>query len=217
MNANRITLICSIFLFSFTLWAKLILPGTLSAHDRYYLTAILTISGLLIVITLFRMIRPTGISVGRKERKTSSGHEQKRSFYRIRFEPDEQPLFVQRHDPAHTASDVTVPVSDISETGIGLVCSDGYRLGETVMGEVMFQDGATAAVNGIVIRQSEGLTVLQLHCTIDPALIMKVQRHQIEKRKKIGPRPPVDQTLLDQNGNSLPSHRPKGVCRMKRS
>ena len=217
MNANRITLICSIFLFSFTLWAKLILPDTLSAHDRYYLTAILTISGLLIVITFFRMIRPSATMSGIKKMGISTGDTQKRSFYRIRFEPDEQPLFVQRRDSSKMESDITFPVGNISETGIGLVCSDVYPIGETVMGEVIFQDGATAAVNGVVIRQSVDLTVLRLHCTIDPFLLMKVQREQIEKRKKIGPRPAVDQTLLDQSGNSLPSHTPKGVCRMKRS
>lgn len=217
LNANRITLICSISLFSFTLWAKLILPGTLSAHNRYYLTAILTISGLLIVITFFRMIRHSGTTVGIKKIETSTEREQRRSFYRIHFGSDERPLFIQRRESDLMGSDVTFPVSDISETGISLVCSDVYHLGETVMGEVIFQDGATATINGDVIRQPAGLTVLQLHCTIEPSLLMKIQRSQIERRKKLGHRPPVDRILLDQDGKSLPSHAPKGVCRMKRS
>lgn len=114
-------------------------------------------------------------------------------------------------------SDTTFPVSDISETGIGLASCDAYHIGQTVVGEVIFKDGATASVNGIVTRQSKDLVALYLHCAIEPSLLIKVQRDQIERKKKMGARPAVDPTIVDQKGQSLPSHTPKGVCRMKRS
>ena len=100
---------------------------------------------------------------------------------------------------------------------MSLECTGIFAEGESVQGEIIFNSGRTAPVNGIVIREEAQRTCLRLHCTIGPPLLMAEQRELIVQTKASGPRPAVSETLLGDTVRSLPSHRPKGLCRLKRS
>ena len=143
--------------------------------------------------------------------------DRKRQYYRLQFDQsDQRPTFVQRVDDHYPATAFTCPVGDISETGISLSCTGVYASGKTVVGEIIFSSGRTAPVNGMVIREMADRTCLRLHCTINPPLLMAEQREQIAMLKGKGPLPAVSKTALGTATKSLPSHSPKGICRLKR-
>ncbi|WP_372681873.1 PilZ domain-containing protein [Desulfosarcina sp.] len=216
VKLNLIALFISSMVLMAAVWARQAFAWGVSPHGRYYLTAILIISCILTVITLFRWLRfrhHQPISTDDADQEAAERHRQ---HYRVQFDESSHPLFVQRTDERHAASQFTCPVRDISETGISLVCTGIYALGKTVQGEIIFGSGRTAPVNGMVIREEAGLTCLRLHCTIDPPLLMAEQREQIACEKGNIPRPAVSNTLLDTATGPLPSHFPRGICRLKR-
>ncbi len=216
MKFNLITLVGCSAVFLAALGARQTLFAGVSAHNRYYVTAILAISGILMVITLFRFIRPSRqrlISGKAHGEKNSDGPRQ---HYRMQFDHPPHPLFVQKISARQPGPGFTCTVRDVSETGIGLGCTGVYAHGETVQGEIIFDSGRTAPINGVVVRETPDQTSLRLHCTIDPPLLMAEQREQIRQEKDAGPRPAVSRTVLEKSAGGLPSHSPKGVCRIKR-
>jgi hypothetical protein len=216
VKINLVTLLISSAVGMATWWARHALISASSAHGRYYLTAILMISGILMVITLLRAIRMhrnRPMSVDNAVRKPSA---QRRRDYRIRFGESPYPIFVQRSDDPHSVTEFTCPVYDISATGISLDCKGVYQQGDAVQGHIIFNSGRTAPINGIVVREEGQRCCLHLHCTIDPPLLMAEQRNRIVIDKASGPQPAVSKTLLDAAPDSLPSHAPKGICRLKR-
>ena len=215
MKPDLITLAISMTVFVSALLSSQGLLANASAHTRYYITAVLMISGLLAAISLLRLmlsVRHRPSSAGSAPRERSN---QRREHYRLTFEQSTRPLFVQTNDEGLPADAVSCPVWDISETGLTLRCTGVYATGQTVHGEIIFAGGRTAQVNGTVVREETDRTSLKLHCTIDPALLMAEQRDQIESRKNTGPRPAVSHGALEKPIASLPSHRPKGICRKK--
>lgn len=216
MKENRITLAISSAVFVAALWVRLTLFAGASAHGRYYVSAVLGISGALTVIILFRLIRSQPIRSSPDPASGETPSEKNRQHYRIRFDRPPQPVFVQKTDDRKPDPAFTCPVLDISETGIGLACTGVYACGQTVQGELIFCSGRTAPVNGIVIREEADRISLRLHCTIDPPLLMAEQREQIISQKATGPPPPVSRTILEKTAGALPSHAPKGICRLKK-
>ncbi len=217
MKSNLIALLISSATLVAGLWARQRFFIGSSAHGRYYAAAIIMISGILTVILLFRLIRlhrQTPMSADNVRREAS---EQHRQHYRMRFDQAPRPIFVQKTDDRQATLEFTCPVYDISETGISLGCTGAYAAGQTVQGEIIFDSGRTAPINGIVVREEAERTCLRLHCTIDPPLLMAEQREQIALEKGNGPRPAVNPSVLDSAAGSLPSHSPKGICRLKQS
>lgn len=216
MTINHITLLISSTVLMIALWVRQTLFTGLSAHERYYLTAILMISGILALITLFRSIRTYRSQPILSDNAERQPSERPRQHYRIQFDESSHPIFIQKKDDHRSVTTFTCPVCDISETGISLVCTGVYAHGQTVRGEIIFDSGRTTPINGIVIREDAERTCLRLHCAIDPPLLMAEQREQIVLQKAKGPQPAVSQTMLDTTAGSLPSHTPKGICRLKR-
>ena len=218
MKTNLITLAISSTVFVLTLLGVRRFPAGSSAYTHYYITAVLMISAFLAAIALIRLllsVRHRPLSGGPAPQKIST---QRREHYRLTYEQSEQstiPLFIQTDDEGLPAEAVSCPVGDISETGLSLHCTGVYATGQPVHGKIIFSSGRTAEVNGTVIREEMDRTSLKLHCTIDPALLMAEQREQIESRKNSGPRPTVSHSSLEKLTVSLPSHRPKGICRIK--
>ncbi len=216
MKFNFIALLVSSTVFLAALGARQTWGVGASAHGRYYMTAILMISCIMSVITLFRWLRwrrPRSASASDADREVA---ERPRQHYRIQFDQPPHPLFVERSDAHDSVSAFTCPVRDISETGISLGCRGVYTHGQTIQGEIIFSSGRTTPVNGVVIREDRDRTCLRLHCSIAPPLLMAEQRDQIVLRKGNRPRPVVSQNVLDTTDGSLPSHSPKGICRLKR-
>lgn len=215
MTINQIALLLSSTVFTIALWVWQTGIAGSSLHGRYYVTAILMISGILMLITLFRLIVPLR---SRPKRSGPAGRQipdQPRQHYRIQFDASSYPRFNQKTSNHLPATAFSCPVCDISETGIGLVCRGIYTIGQTVQGEIIFESGRTAPINGTVIREEAGRTGLRLHCMIDPPLLMAEQRDHIVRQKAKGPQPAVSKTMLDNGAGSLPSHTPKGICRLK--
>ncbi|MBC2712678.1 MAG: PilZ domain-containing protein [Desulfosarcina sp.] len=216
MKTNFITLLISLAVFMATLCARQTFFTGSSAHGRYYVAAILMISGILTAIALFRLIRlhrNRPMSADSSDRKISG---RPRQHYRIRFDKSPWPIFVEKTADHQPTPEFTCQVLDISETGISLGCTGVYAHGQTVQGEIIFDSGRTAPVNGMVVREEADRTCLRLHCTIDPPLLLAEQREQIIMEKADGPRPAVSKTVLGTTAGSLPSHHPKGICRLKR-
>ena len=216
MKVNLITLLISSVTLLAAVWVRRTFLVGASMHGRYYVAAILMISSMLIVITLFRWLRhrrQRSMPADVADREASDRH---RNHYRLQFDESPHPIFVQRTDDRHPATAFTCQVRDISETGISLGCKGVYAIGQTIQGEVIFASGRTAPVNGVVLREETDYTCLRLHCTIDPSLMMAEQREQIARKRGNSPRPAVSKTVLDKTIGSLPSHSPKGICRLKR-
>jgi hypothetical protein len=215
VKLNRISLFISSIALLAALWARQALVFGAWTHGRYYVTAILTISGTVMVITMFRWLRfrrPQPIPIGDADQEVSN---RQRQHYRMQFDDSPRPLFVQKTDEHHRVTAFTCPVHDVSETGISLDCKSVYTIGQTVQGEIIFVSGRTAPVNGVVIREEADRTCLHLHCTIDPPVLMAEQREQIALEKGNRARPAVSKSILDTTVGSLPSHSPKGICRLK--
>lgn len=216
MKPNLTTLLISSFVLMAALLTRQAIDVGNSTHGRYYVTAILMISSIIAVITGLRcllLLRRRPMAVGAADEKDD---DRQRQHYRMQFDEASHPLFVQRTDDRHSATQFSCPVRDVSETGISLGCKGVYMRGQTVQGEIIFVSGRTAPVNGVVIREESDRTCLRLHCTIDPPLLMAEQREQITHEKGSHPRPVVSKALLDKTAGSLPSHSPKGICRLKR-
>ncbi|MCB2146204.1 MAG: PilZ domain-containing protein [Deltaproteobacteria bacterium] len=217
MKFNLITLIVSSVILLVMVWVRQAFLAGDSMHGRYYVAAILMISSMLTVITLFRYLRHRRQRSMPADVGGSDAADRHRQHYRLQFDESPHPIFVQRTDDRHSVTAFTCQVRDISETGISLGCMGVYALGQTVQGEVIFTSGRTAPVNGVVLREKKDYTCLQLHCTIDPPLLMAEQREQIAIKKGKGPRPAVSRPVIDKTVGSLPSHSPKGICRPKRT
>jgi hypothetical protein len=215
MKSTLITLLVSTSVFLATLCARLYWPADLSAHGRYYVASILTLSAMIGVISAVRLSRETK----RRETapiKTDHGPlPQQRQHYRLRYDASPCPRFIQKSADLPAAAAFTCPVRDVSETGLSLVCSGKFAEGQTVLGEIHFPSGRTAPINGVAIRDDARHTSLQLHCGIDPPLLMVEQREKIVREKDRGPRPVVSEALLDTTPQALPSFTVKGICRLK--
>ncbi len=216
MKNNLIALLASATVFMATLWARQTWSLDASAHGRYYMTAVLTISAAVTLITALRLIglyRTQSINA-----VTTGGHPpvRPRQHYRLQFDRSPRPRFVQKADVHQPAAAFSCAVCDVSETGISLDCTGVFAEGQAVCGDLIFCSGRTAPVNGTVVRNEAHRTCLRLHCTIDPPLLMAEQREQIVSDKGNDPRPVVSDSLLNTTARSLPSHSPKGICRIKR-
>ncbi len=207
----------AVTVFMLTQWARRIGAGVESAHGRYYLMALAVISAIVALITVFRLIRQMIKPPARPARDHGQSADRPRQHYRIQFEHPPRPRYVQKSDGPEPITEFACPVWDVSETGISLDCTGIFAEGETVQGEIIFRSGRTAPVNGIVIREDAQHTCLRLHCSIDPTLLMAEQREQIIHTKASGPQPVVSDSVLGDTVRDLPSHRPKGLCRLKRS
>lgn len=216
MKFNLITLVGSTVIFLAARWAQQTLITGSSVHGRYYVTTLLLVSGILMVITLFRLIRPSSKRLNAEKFSGEKTSDQPRQHYRMQFAHQPHPLFVEQINDRQAGPAFTCAVRNISETGIGLDCAGVYSQGQTVQGEIIFASGRMAPINGVVVRETPDLTSLHLHCTLDPPLLMAEQREQIIQKKAAGPRPAVSRTVLEKRTDGLPSHSPKGVCRIKR-
>ena len=217
MKSTRFTLVVSATIFLTMLWARLSPWATeLSAHGRYYLVSMLTISGIVTLIAFIRLVRPPHAAISARHRQAGPAEPQQREHFRLQFDASPQPRFVQKSGDAAQAPEFSCPVGNISETGISLLCSGVFDQGQTVQGEIVFTSGRTAPINGVVLRVDAHRTSLRLHCTIDPPLLMVEQRELIARGKERSPRPAFSEALLDAPARSLPSHSPKGICRLKR-
>jgi hypothetical protein len=213
---NLITLLISSAVLVVALWAQQAFVFSAGAHGRYYVTVVLWISGAITAITMVRWLRFRFHRPKVSTDMVKDASDRQRQHYRIQFDGPPRPLFVQKNDAHHAAAAFTCPVHDVSETGISLDCKGVYTLGQPVQGEIIFTSGRTAPVNGVVIREETGRTCLRLHCTIDPPVLMAEQRERITLKKGNRPRPGVSKSVLDTTAGSLPSHAPKGICRLKR-
>jgi hypothetical protein len=215
MKTNLIIMAISAFVLAITFLSSQALFADPSAYTGYYITSVAMISGVLLVVSVLRLVlmvlrRPSLLA-----REPSERPDQRREYYRLTFETSSAPLFVQTDDRRAFAETFRCPIGDLSETGLTLRCTGVYATGQTVLGEIIFASGRTAQVNGYVIREESDRTILALHCTIDPSIFMAEQRERIESQKNVGPRPVVSPSVLEEPRTSLPSHHPKGVCRIK--
>lgn len=217
MKVNIVTLLISSAVLMAAWWVRQTIFTGSSVYGRYYLSAVLMISGILAVISLLRLItshRNPPMSVDADGGVSSDQHRQ---HYRIRYLDVLRPIFVQKTDDRPSAQAYTCPVYDVSESGISLDCTGMYKPGEAVQGGIIFGSGRMTPINGIVIREVENRTCIRLHGTIAPALLMQEQREWIAIDKASGPKPAVSRILLDGRAGVLPSHDPKGICRLKRT
>ena len=214
MRTNLITLIVSLAILAVSLVFSKGALANPSPYAQYYRLTAIAISGLVAAISVLRLLMMA------RRRKPSSPKifphpDQRRESYRLDFDPSAAPLFVETQLAPLSSDALTCPVKDISETGLSLLCTGVYATGQTVHGEVIFASGRTVQINGRVIREESDQTCLMLHCSIDPSVFMAEQRKRIESQKHIGPRPAVSPGALEEPSTSLPSHRPKGICRKK--
>ena len=217
MKTDLMTLMVSLAILIITLLSPRTPFADAGAYPRYYFTAAMAISAAIATISALRLLlkvvrRPASLAK-RPGRQDNSG--QHRANYRLNYEAPPYPLFVETRDENIQTEAFSCPVKDISETGLSLLCEGVYSTGQIVQGEVIFISGRTARVNGSVIRKQSGRTSLALHCTIDPSIFMAEQREQIDTQKQSGPRPAVSQSALEKTADELPSHHPKGICRIK--
>ncbi|WP_319525502.1 PilZ domain-containing protein [uncultured Desulfosarcina sp.] len=215
MKSTLITMLVSTAVFLATLWARLYWPATLSAYGRYYVSSILTISAIIGLIAAVRLVRGTRQGRIASKKTDHDQSSQRRQFYRLQYDDSPRPRFIQKSSDLPDVAAFTCPVRDVSETGLGLVCTGVYTEGQTVLGEIQFSSGRTAPINGVVLRDDGQHTSLQLHCGIEPALLMEEQRENIVREKAQGPRPVVSEALLDTKPRSLPSQKTRGLCRLK--
>ncbi len=217
MKSTRITLMVSTTVFLAMLWVRQSgWPAVSSPHGRYYLASLLTISGIVSLIALFRLIRPPDHRAKRPDRHAHRTTSQKRAHFRLHFDAPPQPCFVQKSDGPARNPEYSCPVWDVSEMGISLACTGVFSKGESIQGEIIFSSGRTAPINGVVLRIDDNRTSVSLHCSIDPPLLMAEQRELIVREKQKGPPPAVSDASLVAPDRSLPSHVPKGICRLKR-
>lgn len=215
MKSTFITLTISMAVFLATLCARRFWPEGLSAHGRYYVASILTISALVGLIAAVRLRQGTKQGQASSIKTDSDSSAQQRQHYRLQYDNSPCPRFIEKSTDLPAAAAFTCPVHDVSETGLSLVCTALYAEGQTVLGEIHFPSGRTAPINGVVLRDDGQHTSLQLHCGIDPPLLMDEQREKIVREKAQGPQPVVSEALLDATPRSLPSQRVKGICRLK--
>lgn len=217
MKPNLVTLIFGATAFAAGLWARQTHVAGVSAHMRYYTTALLVIGAALTGVALLRFLRPHSEPASMTPAVRPKASARDRQRYRLGFNEPPRPIFIQNtgHD-SHPVPAFTCPVHDVSETGVSLACNGVYAQGQAVQGEIIFGSGRTAPINGRVIREESGRTCLHLDCTIDPPLLMTEQRERISTEKATGPRPAVSRAIPDRSAGPLPSHSPRGVFRIKR-
>jgi hypothetical protein len=216
VNNNWVALIISTLIFIVAIWLRWTMFIDVSFHGRYYFAAIIGISGFTAVITFLRLIKGRCLDTAQLPPVIHKKKQQPRRNYRVVFDRSNGPVFIQRTDDSGLAPAITCRAIDVSETGLGLDCTGVYQKGQTIMGEIIFKNGNTAPINGEVLRENSKGTFIRLHCTISPSLIMEAQRSQIQSEKAMGPFPAIGESLLDFGNKELPSHRPKGLCRLKK-
>ncbi len=217
MTVSLIAFLSSLTVFAATLYCLTLGLDWTSPHGSYYTAVLLIISGLVAVLALARLIRRKGTHPSMAAKfDTVVPAPQPRQHYRIQFETGHRPRFVSDIEAHPQAASFSCEVCNISETGLSLACSDDFTVGQTICGKVVFPSGQTATVNGVVVRVANHQTSLDLHCTIDPSLLMAEQRKQIVAEKADGPQPAVSRTILETRVGDLPSHATKGICRLKR-
>lgn len=216
VNPNKIAFLISLLIFMTALLARWYVFADASPHGRYYIASIVGISGWMAVITLLRLLQKRKDDAVPGRSANDKKVRQRRENYRIPFDRSNRATFIERSENQRLAPTFTCAVINVSESGVGLDCTGVYRKGQTVLGEIIFDSGKTAPINGAVIREESGGTFISLHRTISASLLMEEQREQIQSRKAKGPLPKVETTALDGGGKTLPSHRSKGVCRVKR-
>ena len=216
MKTNTITLMISLAILLGALWVLRVFDTGAYAHGRYYATAVLMISAILIIIALLRLIRFVGGRSMAPRHPDRNISNQPRQHFRLCFDEAPPPQFIQKSDDCQSSAAFTCPVCDVSETGVGLTCTGVYQNGQVVKGELIFDSGRTVEVDGIVVREATDRTALRLRHHLDPALLMAEQREQIVKKKANGPQPAVNKPALDATTGTLPSHSIKGICRLKR-
>jgi hypothetical protein len=216
MKVNLLTLLISLLALTATLLSRRFLLDASSPHGRYYAAAIVVTSGLLAVITTIRMIRMVRNRPTAPQQSDAEGAERPRQFYRIQYDRSARPLFVVQSGPGPDVSDFSCPVENLSEMGLGLACTAPFVIGQAIEGSIIFNTGQTAAVGGIVVRQTATGTFLQLRQPMDASLLMAEQRNQVVTQRADGPRPAVSSTVLDARPAALPSQQIKGVRRARR-
>ncbi len=216
MKVNLLTLLISLLALTATLLSRRFFLDASSPHGRYYAAAIVVTCGLLAVITTIRTIRLVRNRPTAPQQSDAEGTERPRQFYRIQYDPSARPLFVVQSGPGPTISDFSCPVENLSEMGLGLACTDPFVIGQAIAGRIIFNTGQTAAVGGIVVRQTATGTFLQLGQPMDASLLMAEQRNQVAMQRADGPRPAVSSTVLDARPAALPSQQIKGVRRARR-
>ena len=215
MKSTFITLTISMAVFLATLCARQYWSEGLSAHGRYYVASILTISALISMIAAVRLIQGKRQAHTASQKQDDDSSSQRRQYYRLQYDDSPRPRFKEKSSDLPDVAAFSCPVRDVSETGLGLVCTGVYTEGQTILGEIQFSSGRTAPINGVVLRDDGQHTSLQLHCGIEPALLMEEQRENIVREKAQGPRPVVSEALLDTTPRSLPSQKTRGLCRLK--
>lgn len=190
-----------------------------SANGRYYFTVSVLFSVFISAIGLSRLIRHALRADGGHTSPTiptapppDPGLSRPRNAYRIHYDAAPRPVFVEKSDVPEAAPTFTCPVIDVSETGLSLGCEGIYATDRLVQGEIIFDSGRTAPVNGVVVREQNGRTALKLHCLIDPFILMLEQREQILQHKEDDSLPIIN-PLAKPPPHPLPSYQPKGVCR----
>ncbi|GAB6908258.1 hypothetical protein DESC_270059 [Desulfosarcina cetonica] len=187
-----------------------------TAHGRYYFTTTLLISTMLALITLWRLIRRPWSRTADGVHRHGDLAAENRQAYRIHYETPPTPVFVQKIGDPQSAPVFTCPVLDVSEDGICLASSGVYGKGQSVLGEIIFDSGRSAPINGVVVRETTDVTVLKLHCALSPSLLMAEQRDYIALQKNQGPRPAISPMLKEEIAGSSPGHPIKGKCRLNR-
>ena len=101
--------------------------------------------------------------------------EQKRSFFRLRYNEPEMPFFLWNGK--------TFPVSEISEQGIRIEVKQDVQIvnGEFIAGIIQFDEGEEIEIQGKSMRREDGELVIKLHHGVELKIMNK---EQIRIRKK---------------------------------
>jgi hypothetical protein len=101
--------------------------------------------------------------------------EQKRQFYRVEYPKSVRPTFLcEGHK---------YPVIDLSEEGVGLEVtkSGNFRVGQLIVGEVVFHDHGQEKITASVLREDSRRVILKCHVGVSLARIMEEQRYLINR------------------------------------
>ena len=97
----------------------------------------------------------------------------RRAHFRLRYPQVEQPrIRIGKNE---------FFVSEISEGGARIVADKLAKSGQSVSGEIQFQDGELVPIESIVLRHSESETVLKFTKGISP---MRIAKEQIRLSKR---------------------------------
>jgi len=101
--------------------------------------------------------------------------EQKRQFFRLEYPPLDRPklLLMGR----------SYEVMDLSENGIRFAATDpiNFPVNSALIGSIVFHDGTTAPVTGLVLRVQPHQVIAELRTGVSLAVMMNEQRRLIQK------------------------------------